>query len=714
MKCGKKEIIIGGVAAAAVVAAGVGFFAFKAKDPKTVVVDAFKGVYAAENVNPVEEVFGLKQLYQQFETTGGEMGLEVSIADFYLGGGYGITKEPIDKAEVEAKIAAYKEVFPEASDFVEDGMAEKIAASAEDLMGQGFGNVYIDSAAQAVDASGAAVGYVVSSTSKDGFGGEVKLSVGINGEGKVTGIAFLSLAETPGLGMNATGDEFKGQFAGKNAEALAVTKTGFPAENEIQAMSGATITSEAVTNAVNVAIYFVNNCTDNKEEDLDMFQGAGITVEAATDIANKRFFENIGISYGGMDIANLHFYGDDTYLMVAMPEFTSKVLTVNYAEDLSEQIANSPLMEGTGTVLTEEDREIIDNYISYVTGIYTGEKKPFDLEASWQRYKEGSQAMADFKEAMTVTKTDGAQLMYNGKQQSCNGYHVVIPKEALIGFLKTTYQFFMEDQALKQDFLEYIKVVMDMGNMPYPEAVGEGALTSEEMLANLWTELNTRLDEVFAKLEQILDSGINMEVYVTKKGQLAAMDAAWSFRNEEDVLEMSLKAALEGGSYPIQNSSLTFTAVDSVDTAVVQLHKNGEYTDAVLNSGWTLNAEYSGAVMELTYENAYDRATGDSAVKLLVKDGADVNLEIAMTGVVDELEKGKKLHYIVDSLDVIDNGVTGVSFAGEFYLRELQTEFAAPEGEQMDVLAASLEDWEALLEEVMMNLYSMLMGGSLS
>ena len=533
MKYGKKELMIGGVAAAAVVAAGIGFFAFKAKDPKTVVVDAFKGVYAAENVNPMEEVFGLKQLYQQFETTGGEVGLEVSIAD----------------------------------------------------------------------------------------------------------------------------------FAG---------------------------------------------------EDLDMFQGAGITVEAATDIANKRFFENIGISYGGMDIANLHFYGDDTYLMVAMPEFTSKVLTVNYAEDLSEQIANSPLMEGTGTVLTEEDREIIDNYISYVTGIYTGEKKPFDLKALWQRYKEGSQAMADFKEAMTVTKADGAQLVYNGKQQSCDGYHVVIPKEALIGFLKTTSQFFLEDQGLKQDFLEYIKVVMDMGNMSYAEVEGEDIPTSEEMLANLWTELDTGLDEAITELERIMDSDIDMEVYVTKKGQLAGMDAAWSFRDGEKTLAMTLKTALEGGSYPTQNGSLTFTTADSVDTAVVQLHKNGEYTDAVLNSGWTLNAEYSGAVMELTYENAYDRATGDSAVKLLVKDGADVNLEIAMTGVVDELEKGKKLHYIVDSLDVIDNGVTGVSFAGEFYLRELQTEFAAPEGEQMDVLAASLEDWEALLEEVMMNLYSMLMGGSLS
>ena len=48
---------------------------------------------------------------------------------------------------------------------------------------------------QAVDGSGNPVGYVVSSTSKDGFGGEVKLSVGINGEGRVSGIAFLSLSE---------------------------------------------------------------------------------------------------------------------------------------------------------------------------------------------------------------------------------------------------------------------------------------------------------------------------------------------------------------------------------------------------------------------------------------------------------------------------------------------------------------------------------------
>ena len=84
--------------------------------------------------------------------------------------------------------------------------------------------------------------------------------MGIDGDGAVTGIAFLSLSETPGLGMNATQDSFKGQFAGKNVDKLTVTKSATGADDEIVAMSGATVTSEAVTNAVNAAIYFAKNC----------------------------------------------------------------------------------------------------------------------------------------------------------------------------------------------------------------------------------------------------------------------------------------------------------------------------------------------------------------------------------------------------------------------------------------------------------------------
>ena len=170
-----------------------------------------------------------------------------------LGAVYGITKDPIDKTKNAAKYAAYQEVLPAAAEFDEEGMKEKIDASAADLMAQGWGNVYIDSAAAAKDASGNAVGYVISSTSKDGFGGEVKITVGIDGENKITGIAFLSLSETPGLGMNAQNPEFYGQYAGKDAQPLSVVEGGGAGDAEINAMSGATITSSAVTNAVNAA-----------------------------------------------------------------------------------------------------------------------------------------------------------------------------------------------------------------------------------------------------------------------------------------------------------------------------------------------------------------------------------------------------------------------------------------------------------------------------
>ena len=60
--------------------------------------------------------------------------------------------------------------------------------------------------------------------------------------------------------MNADKPEWKGQYAGKNVDSFTVTKNGASAENEINAISGATITSNAVTGAVNGAVYYVKNC----------------------------------------------------------------------------------------------------------------------------------------------------------------------------------------------------------------------------------------------------------------------------------------------------------------------------------------------------------------------------------------------------------------------------------------------------------------------
>lgn len=104
------------------------------------------------------------------------------------------------------------------------------------------------------DKSGKVVGYVFTTTNTSkAYGGEIHVMTGIDTKGAVLGIDLLQINETPGLGMNAKKDSFKDQFIGKKG-ILTVTKTGSPSNDEIQAITSATITSKAVTSAVNVAL----------------------------------------------------------------------------------------------------------------------------------------------------------------------------------------------------------------------------------------------------------------------------------------------------------------------------------------------------------------------------------------------------------------------------------------------------------------------------
>ena len=80
-------------------------------------------------------------------------------------------------------------------------------------------------------------------------------------DGTVMGISFLSLSETPGLGMKAKDDDFMSQFSNKKVDFFKYTKSEAKADNEINAISSATITSNAVTHGVNGAIYCVDFIT---------------------------------------------------------------------------------------------------------------------------------------------------------------------------------------------------------------------------------------------------------------------------------------------------------------------------------------------------------------------------------------------------------------------------------------------------------------------
>ena len=175
-----------------------------------------------------------------------------------LGLVYEITKEPIAIAKENAKQKAYKTVLADANSFSEIEIDE---TAAKDALGKGTGceNTDIVGAAVAKDKDGKEIGYVITVTNHEGYGGDIQMSVGIMNDGTVKGIELLAINETAGLGMKAKEPEFKNQFQEKQVPAFSYTKSGEGGEDKIDALSGATITTNAVTNGVNAALLYFQN-----------------------------------------------------------------------------------------------------------------------------------------------------------------------------------------------------------------------------------------------------------------------------------------------------------------------------------------------------------------------------------------------------------------------------------------------------------------------
>ena len=179
------------------------------------------------------------------------------VAGFALSGVYTMTKDTIEEQRANANAESYRAVLPEAETFEPAGQ-EALAALGGGTYGTEFGRSYINDAVAGKDGAGNVVGYVLSVTSAEGYEGNITLSMGLKPDGTLTGIAYTELKETPGKGMLAAETSFTDQFRNRNAQLLKLIKGGGATEaDEIDAVSGATVTSRAVVNAVNAGLDFL-------------------------------------------------------------------------------------------------------------------------------------------------------------------------------------------------------------------------------------------------------------------------------------------------------------------------------------------------------------------------------------------------------------------------------------------------------------------------
>ncbi len=186
-----------------------------------------------------------------------------AVAGLALGVVYSVTKEPIAAGEAKKQQEAYESIFPDADSFEDvEGFSEEAASAVIEKFDNpidGHGGDKITEAVTACDASGEAIGYIFNVTTSQGYGGDIEFTLGIESDGTLCGYSILSIGETAGLGMKAKDDPDWGtQFDGIPGTAFDVVKDGSGSSDDtkINAISGATITSKAMTGAVNSCVAY--------------------------------------------------------------------------------------------------------------------------------------------------------------------------------------------------------------------------------------------------------------------------------------------------------------------------------------------------------------------------------------------------------------------------------------------------------------------------
>ena len=186
------------------------------------------------------------------------------VAGILLGLVYNVTKDPIAQQNEKAKQKAYQEVIADADKFEAlDGSyaSDKVAETAKAVLSASATDFSKDEVSEVVAGikNGKIIGFVVTVVAHDGYGGDIKFSVGLSTDGTYLGTSILTISETAGLGMRAKQDpSFTSQFTAKSdaVASFSVVTDGSASESNanVDAIGGSTITSKSVTKGVNYAL----------------------------------------------------------------------------------------------------------------------------------------------------------------------------------------------------------------------------------------------------------------------------------------------------------------------------------------------------------------------------------------------------------------------------------------------------------------------------
>ena len=452
--------------------------------------------------------------------------------------------------------------------------------------------------------------------------------------------------------------------------------------------------------------------TGISDESLNQMSGAGIGLDVKRDVDSGRQLLNLSLQYGGGELADAQLYMDDTQIMAAIPALSSRMFTLDYVNDLEGQLINSPY---AAQKLEEQgiDIEGLANYLGQYKAALSDEEPMMDLKALWNRYKEGSKAIDDLKTAMTVTKNDKKEFTIDGQSENCRGYHVTLPKDALIRFAKTTREFFLNDETLKQDVVRYLELAGDASSIYAADGDGE-SVDPEEQQKELWAQAEAVLDNLVEGMENTIGD-VTMDVYVRKDGKMAGFSYETDATVEEENVRFYGDVSFGGGYNMLSNVNGALNIEDSDGQIItVSLDKTGAYEAGKSWSGQVIaTLEDDEEKYQFILDGDYQIADGSYEVKLDLQSNGASQASLTANGAVSDLSKGESVHIDMDSLrletTLLNGSSSYVEFAGSYYVNPLEDEIAQPDGVPFDVLASSEEDYNQVTTEITGNLFAILL-----
>ena len=451
------------------------------------------------------------------------------------------------------------------------------------------------------------------------------------------------------------------------------------------------------------------------EPGMEMFEGAGLEVRSMADLENWKSRAEMSLDYKHMDLADLQFYYGDQMFMAAVPQLVDRVFTLKIDDSLGESLKNSPMaapyLEESGVdidQLAEMTKEMMEKPENGKA------KGQLDFPGLFDRYRKGCKAKESFQQAMMVEKAEKANFLIDGKETSCKGYHVQINKDSLIAFLRTSSDFFLNDEEMKKQYLDQLRLSISMAAL-FSGSMENGALSSaEEMVQQNYDEIKEQADWMIQILEQSLQD-IDMMVYVDPKGRLAGLtgtttvvEADMDTVEERREAQIEFALELQGGNYLTENMNGRLSITSDGATMDILYEKAESYDKERLDSSCkvtVLSPDDENITMNAS--GTYIAESGDCQLsfELLVPEMQPI--VIHGSGVVTELEKGKSIYADIDAMSIEAEGVT-MNFSGELGYGPLSGEVLPLEGEDLDVLAATEEDWGEIVMEAYGNIFGLM------